>query len=268
VRLAYSLLLCDAAVIPHSFELFYAATVTRTLAIALRMAAVVAGLAFMVIGVVLLYRGKRDDRRASTVRRFVVSVAITITGAVLAAVGGTLTFVPSPSVSAVDQVGAALDGTSGAATAPPVAQSDSAGNDTSTSPTQPSDAGPPAVRRKGLVALTDGYAFDLDSHDGDWNIEQAKYVHFGENLDLRLFTLLDVHVGIVKVTPLAGYFDCANSTSRQNEIAHDQFSEGDAFCVETDEGRWARVVITSKETDGTYSTRVEMDVVVWEKHRA
>jgi len=37
VRLATPLLLCDAAVIPHSFELFYAATVMRTLATALRM---------------------------------------------------------------------------------------------------------------------------------------------------------------------------------------------------------------------------------------
>jgi hypothetical protein len=232
------------------------------------MAAVVAGLAFMVIGVVLLYRGGRDDRRARTVRKFVVSVAVTITGAILAAVGATLTFVPSSSVSAAGQVGDALAGTSGTATAPAVAPSASAGNDTSTTPTQPSDAGPPAVRRKGPVALTDGYAFDLDSRVGDWNIEQAKYVHFEENLDLRLFTLLDVHVSIVKVKPSVGYFGCANSTSRQNEIAHDQFSEGDAFCVETDEGRWARIVITSKETDATYSTRVEMDIVVWEKHRA
>lgn len=268
MRLPQLLLLCDAAVIPHSFELFYAATVTPPVSTTLRMAAVVAGLALIVIGVVLLDRWRRDDRRASTVRRFLVPVAVTITGATLAAVGATLTFVPSSSVSAVDQVADELAGTSRTATAPPAAPSDSAGSDTSTTPTQPADAGPPAVRRKGPVALTDGYAFDLDSRDGDWNIERAEYVHFGENLDLRLFTLLDVHVGIVKVTSTAGYVDCANSTSRQTEIAHDQFSEGDAFCVETDEGRWARVIITSKGTDDTYSTRVEMDVVVWEKPRA
>jgi hypothetical protein len=211
-------------VIPHSFESFCATTVTWTTATALWTAAVVAGLALMAIGVVLLYRWGRDDRRAGTVRRFVVPVAITITGAILAAVGAALTVVPSLSVSAVDQVGDALAGTSRTATAPPIAPSDSAGSDTSTTPTQPAAAGPPAERRKAPVALTDGYALDLDSRDGDWNIEQADYVHFGENLDLRLFTLLDVHVGIVKVTPSAGYFDCANSTNRHTEIAHDQLA--------------------------------------------
>jgi hypothetical protein len=231
-------------------------------------AAVVAGLALMVIGAALLYRWGPDRRRASFVRRFVLPVAVTITGAILAAVGATLTLVPSASVSAVDQVGDSPVGTSQLATSPPVASSDSAGSDTSIQRTHLADAGSPAERRTGPVALTDGYAFDLDSRAGDWNTEQAAYVHFAEALDLRLFTLLDVHIGIVKVTPTAGYFDCANSTGRQTEIAHDNFSEGDAFCVATDEGRWARVIITSKETDSAYSTRVEMDVVVWEKHGA
>lgn len=229
-------------------------------------AAVVAGLALMVIGVALLYGRDPDRRRASIVRSFVLPVAVTITGAILAAVGATLTLVPSPSVFAVDQVGDLPAGTSRPAIAPTAAPSDSAGSDTSTTPTHPPDARPPAERRKGPVTLTDGYAFDLDSRAGDWNTEQAEYVDFGENLDLRLFTLLDVHIGIVKVTPTAGYFDCANSTGRQTEIAHEDFSVGDAFCVATDEGRWARVIIASKETDSTSATRVEMDVVVWEKH--
>lgn len=230
-------------------------------------AAVVAGLALMVIGVALLYGWGPVRRRASFVRRFVLPVAVTITGAILAAVGATLTLVPSPSVSAVDQVGDSPAGTSQPATTPPVA-SGSADSDTSPTPTHLADAGAPAKRRTGPVALTDGYAFDLDSRAGDWNTEQAEYLNFGENLDLRLFTLLDVHIGIVKVTSTADYFDCANSTGRQTEIGHDNFSEGDTFCVATDEGRWARVIITSKETDSTHSTRVEMDVVVWEKHGA
>lgn len=231
----------------------------------LRMTANVIGLVLMIVGVALLYRWGHDHRSAITMRWFVLPAAVTIAGAVLVAIGATLALVPSPGVSAVDDVGNSPARTSPATASPPVAPPFSADSDTSTTSTRPAVAGAPAERRKGFIALTDGYAVDLDSRDGDWNIEQAKYVFFGENLDLRLFTLLDVHFSIVKVTPTAGYFDCANSTGRQTEIAHDNFSEGDAFCVETNESRWARVIITAKETDGTYSTRVEMDVVVWEK---
>lgn len=249
----------------HSLELFYAATVTLTPATTLRMAAVIAGLAITLMGLVLWYRWGRDDHKASTLRRFVLPVVVSITGTVLATVGATLTFVPSSNTPAADRVGDSSR-TSRIVTAPVMAPSDSADSETSIRSTQPADAGPPAERRKGPVVLTDGYAVDFDSRDTDWNITQAEYVHFGGTLDLRLFTLLDVHVGIAKVTPSAGYFDCANSTGRQTEIAHDKFSDGDAFCVETDEGRWARVVITAKETDSTYSTRVKMNVVVWEKH--
>jgi hypothetical protein len=231
--------------IPHSFKHFYAATVTPTPANAMRMAAAVAGLAIMLIGLVALYRWGRDGSTASALRRFVLPVAVTVTGTIFAAVGATLTFAPSSSTPAVDRLGDP-SGPSRTVTGP--------------------HADPPAERRRGPVALTDGYAVDLDSRDADWDMAQAKYVHFEENLDLRLFTLLDVHVGIVRVTSSAGYFDCANATGHQIEIAHDRFSEGDAFCVETDQGRWARVVITAKETDGSYSTRVTMNVVVWEKY--
>lgn len=265
MRLLHTLILYDVAMVPHSFELFFTATLTPTLASALRMAAAVAGLTIMSIGLVALYRWGRDDHRASTLRSFVIPVAVTIIGAIFAAVGVTLAFAPSSSVPAVDRLGDS-SGPSRTVTAPSMAPSDSAGSETSTRSTQRADADPPAERRKGPVVLTDGYAVDFDSRDADWNITQAKYIHFEENLDLRLFTLLNVHVRIVKVAPSAGYFDCANSAGHQIEIAHDRFSEGDAFCVETDQGRWALVVITAKETDGSYSTRVRMNVVVWEKH--
>lgn len=255
---------CDFATIPNSFELLNTATTTPSTATALRMAAIVAGLAIMSIGAVRLYRRRRDGHRTSTLRAFVLPVAVVITGTMLAAVGTTLTFAPSSSMSAMERV-RDLPGTSWTATAPPMGPSDSAGSEASTRWTQRA-AGSPAERRKGQVKLTDGLAVDFDSPDADWDIEQAKYVHFEEHLDLRLFTLLDVHVGIVKVNPSADYFDCANSTGHQDEIAHDRFSEGDTFCVETDEGRWARVAITTKETDRSYSTTVKMNVVVWEKH--
>jgi len=223
-------------------------------------AAVVAGIAILVIGVVLLYRWGRDEHRASTSGKFVLPAAVTITGAVLVAGGAALMFVPSSSDPVVGQVGN-LPGASRSLAAPSIASSESAGGATSTGSTRA-----PVERRKGPVVLTDGYAFDLDSRDDDWNIARAEYVYFAANLDLRLFTLLDVQVGIVKVAPSAGYFDCVESAGRQTEIAHDNFFVGDTFCVETDEGRWARVVITSKEIDNTYSTRVAMDVVVWERH--
>ena len=246
---------------PHLLDLFYTATVNLTSTTALRMAVVIAGVAVTLIGLVLWYFWGRDDHKASILRR----VAVAITGTILAAVGATLTFVPSSKTPAVDRAGA-LPRTSRIVTAPIVAPADSADSEISTRSTQSADVGSSVERRKGSVVLTDGYAVDFDSRDADWNIAQAEYVHFGESLDLRLFTLLDVHVGIVKVKPSAGYIDCANSINRQTEIGHDQFLEGDAFCVETDEGRWVRVVITSKETDATYSTRVKMNVVVWEKH--
>jgi len=250
---------------PHSSELFYTAIVTSTPATALRMAAVVAGLAITVIGLVLWYRWGRDDQNVSTLRRFVLPVVVSITGTILAAAGVTLPFVPSSSTSAVDWVGGSPR-TPLTVTTPVTAPLDSADSESSVGATQPSDVSSPAERRKGSIVLTDGYAVDLDSRDTDWNITQAEYVHFQENLDLRLFTLLDVHEAIAETTPSAGYFDCANSNDYQTEIAHDKFSEGDAFCVETDEHRWTRVVITAKEIDSTYSTRVTMNVVVWEKY--
>jgi hypothetical protein len=250
---------------PHSSGLFSTATVTLTPATALRMAAVIAGLAITLIGLALWYRRGRDDHKVSTLRRIVLPVAVSIIGTTLAAVGATLPLVPSSSTPTVYQVGDSPR-SSRTVTAPVMAPSDSADGETSTRSTQPADVGSPAERRKGPIVLTDGYAVDFDSRDADWNITQAEYVHFGEPLDLRLFTLLDVHDGIAKVTPSAGYYDCANSKGRrQAEIAYDNFSDGDAFCVATDEGRWARVVITAKETDSTYSTRVKMNVVVWEK---
>jgi hypothetical protein len=235
--------------------------VTLTPANVLRMAAVIAGVVIALIGLVMWYRWGLDGHQASTLRRFVLPVAVSITGTILVAVGATLSFVPSSNMPSVDRVGNSPE----TVTASVMAPADSAGDRTSAGSPQRADGGAPAERRRGQVALTDGYAVDLDSRDADWNITQAEYVHFGERLDLRLFTLLDVHVGIVKVKPSAGYSACANSTGQQTEIAHDEFSAGDAFCVETDEGRFARVVITAKETDSTYSSRVRMDVVVWER---
>lgn len=227
----------EVALIPHSFELYRTATATP--ADMLRTALVVTGLAIMLTGIVMLYRWGRNDLRAGTSSRFALRVAVTITGTVLAVVGATPTFVPSASMSAADAVAA--------------------------SSTQRRAAGSPAERRTGRIVLTDGHAVDLDSREDDWDVARAKYIHFGKTLDLRLYTLLDVHVGIVKVAPRADYFDCAGSTGRRTEIAHDDFARGDTFCVESDEGRWARVVITSKDTDNTCSTRVKMDVLVWEK---
>jgi|tagenome__1003787_1003787.scaffolds.fasta_scaffold20933526_2 hypothetical protein len=249
---------------PHSPELFYTAIAALTPATTLRMAAVIAGLAITVIGLVLWYRRGPDDQKVSTLRRFVLPVAVSITGTMLAAAGVTFPFVPSSSTQAVDWVEDSPN-TPPTLTAPVMAPSDSAESKSAAGVTQRAVVSSPAERRKGPIVLTDGYAVDLDSRDTDWNITQAEFVHFEENLDLRLFTLLDVHKAIAETTPSAGYFDCANSNDHQTEIAHDKFSEGDAFCVETDEHRWARVVITAKETDSTYSTRVTMNVVVWEK---
>lgn len=213
------------------------AMTTMTLATKLRMAAVITGVATALIGLVLWYRRGRDHYQASTLRRFVLPAVVSITGAVLAAVGTTLTFAPPESEAFARSA-------------------------------KPSDTTPPPTRSEGSVVLTDGHAIDLDSRDADWNISPARYVHFGEKLDLRLFTLLDVHIGIAEVAPAAGYLDCANSTGRRSEIAHDAFSAGDTFCVETDEGRWARIAVTAKQTDSSNATRVKLNVVVWERTHA
>jgi hypothetical protein len=150
-------------------------------------------------------------------------------------------------------------------TVPPVAPSGPAGNETSTTPTQPTESGPPAERHKGKVTLNYDYVIDLDSQAGDWDIENVGVAGGSAEPDLYLQFKLGVQVDIVKLTPAADYFDCANSTGRETEIDAEALFKGDAYCVETNEGRWARLIIVSKETATDGTPTVTMDVVVWEK---
>jgi hypothetical protein len=229
---------------------------------------VVAGLVLMALGVALLYRWGRDRRRDSTVGRFVLPVAVTITGAILAAVGATLALVPSPNVSAEGQVGDSSATTSVTVTVPPVAPSDPAGSETSATSTQATAAGPPAERHKGKVTLNHWYGFDLDSKAGDWDIENTESTGGTNDLDLVVEGYLVAETGIARLTAAADYLDCANSTGRDTRIEIGEVFEGDIFCVETNQGRWARVNIVSRETDDNSYNTVEMDVVVWEKSGA
>ncbi|GAA4614126.1 hypothetical protein [Saccharopolyspora hordei] len=123
---------------------------------------------------------------------------------------------------------------------------------------------PPVRRETGdhPIVLTDGYALDLDSTDPLWPAEEALK---SSDEDLVNYSG-DLHArnDLAPATPDATYADCVRA-GYVDTVESSSLRPGAAFCVKTDDGAYARVVVRSFRNSSDSAYRMELDITVWEQ---
>ncbi|MBM7772221.1 hypothetical protein JOD54_002425 [Actinokineospora baliensis] len=107
------------------------------------------------------------------------------------------------------------------------------------------------------IGTNDGY--DLDSISS----EEGRTAPVGSKADIRLVGELTSAQKITAGKPASSYADCVNSPQRRG-LPPAELKAGSAFCVETTEGRWARLAIADVRVEAT-KTEVDLNVTVWDK---
>jgi len=222
------------------------AAVLTVLAGSARNTAVVVGSVALLLGAVQLVtsRGKPVDRWVLLAVVGIVAGAVTITVVVDRSLVGT------PAQAS----GTTFDTTTTtAATTTKPATSEAHPNTT----TKSTSAAPGVSRTSGdkPILLTSGHSVDLDSQEPDWGVQSGATT--GSGNDLKYSSgYLGATEEIALVTAQATLDDCVRAGY------HDVIgTETDAaYCVKTNKGAFARIVIIAKD-----SAQLTLDVVVWQK---
>jgi hypothetical protein len=220
--------------------------------------AVVAGVVLAVIGVALLFRWGRDQKRPRTAKRFALPVVITVVGTVLASVSATLAATPgTPSSSAVGSTDSPVTTTK-------------ATTSSSTPATTPASAPAtdPAPGRTDTIHLTQYYGVDLDSEASDWG--NVRYQFDSETRDFDLYfdygNLLTSGDLAWRGKEPVDRTTCDSSTGRVRKVVLKELKEGDVYCVRTTEGRQASVTLKAKDLNENGALgKLTVEVVVWPK---
>ncbi len=198
-------------------------------------------------------RSQRSRWAAALAAAVVVGGAITV-GATAFRPGVSGGGTPNESASTT----AALPGPTPAIT-PTQQSTGQAGSTTTRSPAQTSEPGPApsfTVRRESgatPLQLADGYVADLDSRAANWDVQR------GLSGDLRAYAgALSAGVDLSPVSGPPDYNTCRATTDYYKSINLANIDPGYTFCVRTNQGRYAHVVIRSP------SIPVTLDVTVWD----
>ncbi|GAA1625936.1 hypothetical protein [Catellatospora bangladeshensis] len=134
---------------------------------------------------------------------------------------------------------------------------------TTASPQATGAPGEPAVKRAAQgITLPTYYSLDLDADTPNWSVVRGSV----DGWDIRAAVGVGPY-GIASfrdLTYVSGeptHDTCVTATALQRGIEQEKTRSGTAFCVKTDQGRWAWVKITSVNAK---SGDVKLDLHVWE----
>ncbi|GAA3030275.1 hypothetical protein LV79_003358 [Actinokineospora globicatena] len=107
------------------------------------------------------------------------------------------------------------------------------------------------------IGTNDGY--DLDAATPDSGRVQV----VNSKADIRLITDLAATQRMTGAEAVSSYADCVGAPTRK-AIPAGELKVGSTFCVETTEGRWARLGIADVRVEPS-KTEVDLSVIVWQR---
>jgi hypothetical protein len=114
------------------------------------------------------------------------------------------------------------------------------------------------------LTLTDGYAIDLDTLNGPWDVEYAATL---SRFDMSFHRDVGIRVGsksdIAIVDGSARYETCSNASGYAQDIPQKDVQQGVAACVRTSEKRLAFFTI-KKITPRDFPDKIQLDVTIWD----
>jgi hypothetical protein len=116
---------------------------------------------------------------------------------------------------------------------------------------------------QGALTMRSGQYLDLDSSEGEKGLQET----FTAGADIKYDThILGMRSGghMAFVSNSATYQDCATATALVESLPSEKVEDGSAFCVETTEGRWARVTVAHRRiSEKPENDQIDVDVLVW-----
>jgi hypothetical protein len=112
------------------------------------------------------------------------------------------------------------------------------------------------------LVLTAGYAPDLDSKVGNWDVQEAYQGQMVLRKDVH-FTAAALSGDLAVVSGSDNYETCQNATAYQPRVTKYELEPGMKLCVRTTEKRLAFVAIKKISGSGS-SKQIGLDVKVWD----
>jgi len=129
------------------------------------------------------------------------------------------------------------------------------------------------IRRIGTIMMTPGQVIDLDTAKADWSLTQApKDNPFNLEFTLANHSLTGIDQAVLAVLAQGAsqsFHGCASQQAYGVELDPQQIRPGGAFCVITDQRRYALLQIADVlYSDGHEPVRIVLDARVWEPRTA